>query len=49
MYTYSSDKYGIYIFLDMHQDVLSGKFCGEGAPDWAVDTGSMQYSTYPFQ
>ena len=32
-------EYGIYTLLDMHQDVLSGKFCGEGAPDWAIDTG----------
>ena len=26
----------IYVLLDCHQDVLSPKFCGEGAPDWAV-------------
>ena len=37
---YSASKYGIYTLLDMHQDVLSPKFCGEGVPDWAVDTGS---------
>ena len=32
-------EYGIYTLLDMHQDVLSEKFCGEGIPDWAVDVG----------
>lgn len=28
--------YGIYTLLDMHQDVMSEKFCGEGLPAWAV-------------
>lgn len=27
----------IYTLLDAHQDLLSSKFCGEGAPDWAVE------------
>lgn len=26
----------IYVLLDMHQDLLSEKFCGEGFPDWAA-------------
>ena len=29
-------EYGIYTLLDMHQDVLSEKFCGEGVPSWAA-------------
>ena len=29
--------YGIYVVLDMHSDVLSRRFCGNGMPDWAVD------------
>ena len=33
-------KYGIYILLDMHQDVMSRKFCVEGFPDWAVNSGN---------
>ena len=37
----SAGSHGIYTLLDMHQDVLSDKFCGEGIPDWAVDTGSQ--------
>lgn len=28
--------YGIYSLLDMHQDVMSEKFCGEGVPLWAA-------------
>jgi len=27
---------GIYTIVDMHQDLMSRKLCGEGAPDWAV-------------
>ena len=33
--------YNISVLLDMHQDVLSAKFCGEGAPDWAIETGGL--------
>ena len=29
-------KHDIYSLLDMHQDVLSEKFCGEGFPLWAT-------------
>ena len=32
----SASEYGIYTLLDMHQDVLSEKFCGEGVPAWAA-------------
>src|SRR3990167_2706406 len=28
---------GIYTIVDLHQDVFSRKFCGEGAPDWLVE------------
>jgi hypothetical protein len=31
-------RYHIYTLLDMHQDVLSQPFRGEGAPEWAVCT-----------
>lgn len=27
-------QYGIYILLDMHQDLMSSAFCGDGAPKW---------------
>jgi endoglycosylceramidase len=31
-----ASTYGIYSLMDMHQDVLSEKFCGEGVPNWAA-------------
>jgi endoglycosylceramidase len=38
MRTLVDDLYaaGIYTIVDFHQDVLMGKFCGEGVPDWLV-------------
>ncbi len=35
-------RYGIYSLLDMHQDVYSDVFGGEGAPDWAVCPDGQQ-------
>ena len=29
-------NYGIYVVLDLHQDLLSSVFCGEGLPIWFV-------------
>lgn len=29
-------KNGIYVILDMHQDLYSHKFGGDGAPEWAI-------------
>ncbi len=31
--------HGIYTIIDMHQDLYSSEFYGEGAPDWASDGG----------
>ncbi|BBY65785.1 cellulase family glycosylhydrolase [Mycolicibacterium helvum] len=31
--------HGIYTIIDMHQDLYSSTFYGEGAPDWASDGG----------
>jgi len=31
-----ASEFGIYTLLDMHQDVLSEKYCGEGVPAWAA-------------
>jgi endoglycosylceramidase len=39
--TKKAATYGIYTLLDMHQDVLSEKFCGEGAPAWAMKTDGI--------
>lgn len=41
-----SASYGIYSLLDMHQDVLSEKFCGEGVPMWAALPDDR--SSFPF-
>tara|TARA_R110002050_G_scaffold290737_3_gene444578 strand:+ start:348 stop:560 length:213 start_codon:yes stop_codon:yes gene_type:complete len=30
-------RYDIYFLLDMHQDLLSEWFCGEGVPPWLVE------------
>ena len=30
---------GVQTLVDLHQDVLSPFFCGEGLPDWAVQQG----------
>jgi endoglycosylceramidase len=34
-------RYGIYSLIDMHQDVYSDVFGGEGAPNWAVCTNGV--------
>lgn len=34
-------KYDIAVLLDAHQDLLSKKQCGEGAPDWAMVNSSF--------
>ncbi len=34
----AADRAGISVFLDMHQDVFSRTFCGDGAPGWAAVT-----------
>ncbi len=34
-------RHGIVSLLDLHQDLYSDTFQGEGAPDWAVQTGGL--------
>ena len=29
-------RHGVYTLIDMHQDSMGARFCGEGFPDWAV-------------
>lgn len=38
------EQKGIYVYLDMHQDLFShyGESIGDGAPDWATDTGKYK-------
>ncbi len=40
--------YGIYTVLDMHQDNYGGTFGGEGAPDWAAQTGGLPNNDFGF-
>jgi len=37
----------MYIILDMHQDVFSRKFCGEGFPDWATLGDDIESFPFP--
>ena len=39
----TASAYGVYVLLDMHEDVLSEKFCGEGIPVWAVRNDSHRH------
>ncbi|KAJ3118046.1 hypothetical protein HDU96_004285 [Phlyctochytrium bullatum] len=39
---------GIYVLLDMHQDVLSEKFCGEGVPLWAAQPAKTPFDVLAF-
>src|SRR6202011_1147470 len=34
-------RHGIVSMLDFHQDLFNEAFQGEGAPDWAVQTGGL--------
>ncbi len=39
---------GIYVLLDMHQDIISSKFClYDGAPRWVIDKSKPTHE-YPF-
>ena len=38
---------GIFSVLDLHQDVLSDKFCGEGVPAWMVNVSDLHAMPFP--
>jgi endoglycosylceramidase len=40
-------RYHVYTLLDMHEDVYSTGFHGEGAPAWAVCTNGLPIKTLP--
>lgn len=42
-------KKGIYVYLDMHQDLFCSKTGpGDGAPDWAIDCGPYKFQKTRF-
>ncbi|KAL4454599.1 hypothetical protein ABPG74_021804 [Tetrahymena malaccensis] len=41
----TAGKYGIYSLLDMHQDLFSEKFCGDGIPLWLIP--EKEYNHFP--
>lgn len=45
----NAQQYDIMIILDVHQDVMSDLFCGEGFPRWAVQYKSPQPFPFPFE
>ncbi|KAJ4461998.1 putative Glycoside hydrolase [Paratrimastix pyriformis] len=40
-------SYNISTLVDCHQDILSRKLCGEGAPDWAISTTNGLAFSHP--
>ena len=38
---------GIYVILDMHQDVYAAKFCCDGAPEWAIRDDGLPFTLQP--
>jgi endoglycosylceramidase len=41
-------NHGIYTIVDMHQDNYSSTFTGEGAPEWATQTGGLPNQDFGF-
>ncbi|KAJ3408031.1 hypothetical protein HDV05_005159 [Chytridiales sp. JEL 0842] len=39
---------GIYVLIEMHQDALSEKFCGEGVPLWAAQPADSLFNLWGF-
>jgi endoglycosylceramidase len=42
-------EHGIYVVLDMHQDIWSACFTGDGAPEWASITDGVEFTSDPDQ
>jgi endoglycosylceramidase len=38
---------GVYVILDMHQDVYAQRFCCDGAPDWAIEDDGLPFDQKP--
>ena len=40
--TKMAEEHGIYVLVDVHQDVLGRQFCGDGVPDVSADTAAAR-------
>lgn len=38
---------GLYVVLDMHQDVYAARFCCDGAPEWAIRDDGQPFALQP--
>lgn len=38
---------GIYSYVELHQDALAERFCGNGLPNWAIDASTAQSFPQP--
>lgn len=38
---------GLYVILDMHQDVYAARFCCDGAPEWAIRDDGLPFELQP--
>ena len=36
-------EHNIYTIIDLHQDVLAPKLCGEGTPDWMLNVSDLKF------
>ena len=39
--------HGVYVILDMHQDVYAERFCCDGAPLWAIEDDDLPFDQNP--
>jgi len=40
-------EHGVYVILDMHQDVYAQRFCCDGAPEWAIEDDGIEFDQNP--
>ena len=40
-------NHGVYVILDMHQDVYAQRFCCDGAPEWAIEDDGLPFEQNP--
>ena len=41
--TEAAAEHNIYTIFDLHQDVISEKYCGEGVPDWIINDDNNNF------